>query len=256
MAAGLAHEIKNPLGAIQGAAELLMLGQEKETQKEYLKIIQDESSRLSQVLTRFLDFAKPRKQEPESVSNPLRVIEHVTTLVLRKNESIGFHVVCGEPSLMLSIDPEILKQVLINLFLNSIQALENTQNADLRVEVKAISNRGAWTEKLPLFKTLEGWKNLIKGPSASWAQITVSDNGPGIPQHLVKKVFEPFFTTKQKGTGLGLALCKRLIESIGGQIFVKDSSGETGTTIVLMIPICKREKSRSGVTVPFVWQES
>jgi len=234
MAAGLAHEIKNPLGALKGAAELLMLDQSKEEQKEYLKIIQDESDRLSVVLSRFLDFAKPRKQEPESVTLPLKVIEHVASLCLRNTQEVEFHVSCQDPSIQLAMDPEVLKQVLLNLFLNASQAMEATPHAKLLVEVSAIKN---------------------------WGQIQIIDNGPGIQPSIKEKVFEPFFTTKQKGTGLGLSICHRLIQSSGGQISIKNNPPGQGTSVVLLIPLYRRAKKviskQSVPTTPvFAWQES
>ncbi len=234
MAAGLAHEIKNPLGAIKGAAELLTHEKNPENSEEYLKIIQDEANRLSGVLTQFLDFAKPRKQDPESVCDPLKVIEHSAALCLR-DAKVSFWVHSDRSDISVEADPEILKQVLLNLFLNAIQAMEGQADAALKVLVKEIKPRRRWAWGIPLFKTMEGWESLAEQPDKLFVEIEIQDNGPGISPTDRNKIFTPFFTTKAKGTGLGLAICLRLIESMGGTIQVRTNSPK-GTRVILHLP--------------------
>lgn len=255
MAAGLAHEIKNPLGAIKGASELLSWGQESESQKEYLKIIQDESNRLSRVLTQFLDFAKPRRQEPESFADPLKVIEHVSALCLRENQNIEFHVSSHDSNIRVAFDPEILKQILVNIFLNAIQALEKTSSAKIEIKIKSLKSNVTWSEQLPFVKKIGGWEKSFNRSNRSFVQVTVSDNGPGIPAELIKKVFEPFYTTKGKGTGLGLSICKRLVEAGGGQILIKNNPDGGGIAVVLLLPLYQQSKVLPFPSAEFNLQE-
>lgn len=238
MAAGLAHEIKNPLGAIKGAAELLTHEKNPESAEEYLKIIQDEANRLSGVLTQFLDFAKPRKQDPESVCDPLKVIEHTAALCMR-DAKVSFLVHSDRSDLSVEADPEILKQVLLNLFLNAIQAMEGQADAALKVLVTEIKPRRRWAWGIPLFKTIEGWERSAEQPDKPFVEIEVQDNGPGISPVDRNKIFTPFFTTKPKGTGLGLAICLRLIESIGGTIQVRPNTPK-GTRVILHLPVATK----------------
>ncbi|NBT59426.1 GAF domain-containing protein, partial [bacterium] len=195
MAAGLAHEIKNPLGAIKGAAELLSHEQSKENSEEYLKIIQDEANRLSGVVTRFLDFAKPRRQDPESYCDPLKVVEHTAALCLQDSK-VKLLVHAEQSDIQAVMDPEILKQVLINLFLNAVQAVEGEENPSLTVSIREIRNRRRWAWGIPLFKTIEGWEKLRDQPDKPYVEIEVKDNGPGISSADRTKLFTPFFTTK------------------------------------------------------------
>jgi len=243
MAAGLAHEIKNPLGSIKGAAELLKEKESFSSSSEFLQIILDETQRLSNVVTEFLDYAKPRKIHSQSVCDPLLVIEHVAQLAI-KGTKIGFEVETEEKKTLIEMDPEVLKQVLLNLFLNAVQAMEQLERPVLKVRLKRIKSKKAFNlESLPLFKVWEGWRHEKIGASTDYLEIEVKDNGPGIELETQRRLFVPFFTTKSKGTGLGLAICRRLMESSGGTINVRSKEG-FGTTFVLHLPM-KRKLSEN-----------
>jgi len=237
MAAGLAHEIKNPLGAIKGAAELLKEEKNRaQTSEEFLQIIIDETNRLSHVVTEFLDYAKPRKFQPHGNCDPLTVIEHTSQLAL-KGTKVAFEVETEEKSPLIEVDPEALKQILLNLFLNSVQAMELTERPYLKVRVKRIKGKRFFSlDSLPLSKVWEGWRTEnIRSPE-EFLEIEVKDNGPGIDMETQRRLFVPFFTTKVKGSGLGLAICRRLVESMGGTIQVKSREGH-GTSFILHLPI-------------------
>lgn len=245
MAAGLAHEIKNPLGAIKGAAELLKENQEGAS-SEFLQIIVDETQRLSSVVTEFLDYAKPRKFQPYVMCEPLKVIEHTAALVL-KGTKVSFEVETEEKSPQFEGDPEVLKQILLNLMLNSVQAMEQTERPHIKIRLRKLKNKRSFLlESLPLFKVLEGWRPELISYPTEHLEIEVKDNGPGIDSETQRRMFTPFFTTKSKGTGLGLAICQRLAESMGGTINVKSTVG-SGTTFVIHLPI-KRHQGTSRPT--------
>ncbi len=244
MAAGLAHEIKNPLGAIKGAAELLSTGTSKESQEEFIKIILDESKRLSGVLTDFLDYAKPRRTQISEGFDPLRVINHAVSLKDPASR-VEYSVQSESGPVFVEGDPEHLKQVLLNLFLNATQALESTEDPKVRIKVRAIRPRSPFSivETLPLYKVWEGWKTQL-GIAKSFVSIEVSDNGVGISADEMERIFVPFYTTKEKGTGLGLAICQRIIEGMGGSIHVKPNYPK-GTRFILHLPMGKEESAVS-----------
>ena len=159
MAAGLAHEIKNPLGAIKGAAQLLKGDAGSGTSTEFLSIILDETDRLSKVVTDFLDYAKPRRNNPMPSCDPLRVIEHTAALILRESK-VELEIRSEKEGISIEADPEALKQVLLlNLFLNAVQAVEGTaEKAKIRVRINEVRPKKflSIAESLPLYKVLGG----------------------------------------------------------------------------------------------------
>lgn len=246
MAAGLAHEIKNPLGAIKGAAQLLKTETSvgESPSGEFLKIILDETDRLSGVLTDFLDYAKPRRTYPQTSCDPLRVIEHTAALILQDSK-INIEMVSERTGIRIEADPEGLKQVLLNLFLNAIQAMQGfTDSPNLKIEVREIRPKKLFplAESLPLYKIWEGWQALTNSPSRAFLEISVKDNGVGIAAEDLSRIFVPFYTTKPKGTGLGLAVCQRLIEGMGGSIHVR-ANRPAGTVFTIHLPL-KREEGK------------
>lgn len=196
LSAGLAHEIRNPLASISGAAGILMRAQaSREDNADCLRIIQTESQRLNRLLTNFLDFARPRnlRIQPTEVA-PL--LDSVLALASHNTSSarvqLRRHVAPGLE--LLHCDPELLKQVLINLLLNAIQA----SPAGGAIEVRAL-------------------------PAGDSVVIEVHDEGRGIPVELRERIFEPFFTTRDNGTGLGLALAFKIVEQHQGALTAGDS---------------------------------
>ena len=216
MAAGLAHEIRNPLGAIKGAAQCLDPPARPGEEGEFLDVIVEEVNRLNGVVTEFLDYARPLKQSfgtvdiNEVVGRTIRLIQNELppALTLSVDLAAALPPVEGEP--------EQLKQVLINLVQNGIQAL-GSRGGIIRVRTRG-------PEPLP---DLRG--------GAEFVELEVTDDGPGIPTEQQPHIFVPFYTTKQKGTGLGLAICQRIVKNHGGSISVQSRVGE-GTTFVVRLP--------------------
>jgi signal transduction histidine kinase len=164
------------------------------------------------------------------------VIEHVAQLAM-KGTKIGFEVETEEKKTLIEMDPEVLKQILLNLFLNAVQAMEQVERPLLKVRLRRIKSKKAFNlGSLPLLKVWEGWRHEKTSSSTDYLEIEVKDNGPGIDLETQRRLFVPFFTTKSKGTGLGLAICRRLMESVGGTINVRSKEG-FGTTFVLHLPM-------------------
>jgi signal transduction histidine kinase len=237
MAAGLAHEIRNPLGAIKGAAQCLEPRPRAGEEGEFLDVIVEEVNRLNGVVTQFLDYARPLKQSFGTVDLNEVVAR---TIRLIQNEIPGrlaLVVELGENLPAVEGDPEQLKQVLINLVQNAIQAL-GTAPGTIRVRTRGPER----------FADLRA--------AGEFVEIDVADDGPGIPPEQQPNIFVPFFTTKQKGTGLGLAICQRLVKSHGGSISVQSKVGE-GSTFIVRLPALATagaprapEPSREGTPTP------
>lgn len=217
MAAGLAHEIRNPLGSIKASAQYLAeTSEHPEDRSEFLEIIVDEVDRLNRVVSSFLDYARPGHTDPE----PICVNSAVElTLQFLKPEcdsaNVALHVTMDPELPRARIDIERLRQVLINLVQNAVQAM--TSGGDLYVETR-VQDR---------FR--------IGADARRWIQISVRDTGPGIAPGLLPNLFVPFVTTKQQGTGLGLAISQRIVSEAGGRIDVRSREGH-GTTFIVMLP--------------------
>lgn len=216
MAAGLAHEIRNPLGAIKGAAQCLDPQRMPGEEGEFLEVIVEEVNRLNGVVSAFLDYSRPLKQN----FAPTDINDVVTrTLRLIQNdipERVTIKVEQHEALNKVDADAEQLKQVLINLIQNAIQAFGDKPGT--------ITIR---TTRVERFSEFRGSNELV--------EVHVIDDGPGIPSDQQLNIFVPFFTTKQKGTGLGLAICQRIVKSHGGSITVQSRMGE-GSTFIVRLP--------------------
>ncbi len=222
MSAGLAHEIRNPLGAIKGAAQCLDPRRLPGEDGEFLEVIVEEVNRLNGVVTAFLDYARPLKQSfgvtdvNEVVSRTVRLLQSE----LPKN--LELKVELAEVVPKIDGDAEQLKQVLINLVQNAIQAFEGKPGV---LTIKTVRN-----DRFSDFRA-----------QAETVEVQVSDNGPGIPPDQQAHIFVPFYTTKQKGTGLGLAICQRIVKNHGGSISVQSKLGE-GASFAIRLPALPSEQ--------------
>ncbi len=219
MAAGLAHEIRNPLGGIKGAAQFLQgTAQGDATQREFLGIIVEEVGRLDRVVRSFLDYARPFQGNPA----PLDVnacIERTLQLVradLPPGVTLTLDLAPDLPPV--KMDAEHLRQVLLNLVRNAAEAMKSGGTLTLRSTTRPF---GSFS------------RDADRGGEV--VEIHVRDTGPGIDPAVRRNLFIPFFTTKTQGTGLGLAICQRLVESVGGRIDVR-ASDDTGTTFAVVLP--------------------
>ena len=208
IAAGVAHEIRNPLASISGSIELLRTSpQASEDDKTLMNIVNREIKRLNELITDLLDYANPRPTEP--VDFDLGMMVRETLQVARAEQAfaqVEMSSHTDEP-LSLHADPSKLRQVLWNLLRNAADAA-TAGGKHVRVEVR-------------------GFLDV--------ATITVEDDGPGIAKDKLPRIFDPFFTTKKQGTGLGLATCHAVVAEHGGRIDVDSALGK-GTKMVVTLP--------------------
>ncbi len=208
MAAGVAHELRNPLSSIKGLAILLKSRfQEKSTDQETADILVQEVERLNRSIGELLDYARPQKLIKADV-HPEEVVQKAVSLIRMDAESEGVRVeIQVEADLpVVQADQDKLNQVFLNLFLNSIQAMEHGGRLDIRVATQG--------------------RNVL---------FTVKDTGCGVNKKDLPRVFDPYFTTKPEGTGLGLAMSVKIIEEHGGTITF-ESEPDVGTTVVVSLP--------------------
>jgi len=209
LSAGLAHEIRNPLASIAGAAGILTRGHAStENFQECLEIIEKESQRLNRLLTSFLDFARPRA--PRFQLTDVRAV--IGSVALLAAHATGTSAIAigqqADPDLPeIECDPEQLKQVLLNLVINAIQATPD-----------------------------QGQVRLHASHSDNRICIAVHDEGCGIAPELSDQLFDPFFTTKEQGTGLGLAVASKIIEQHGG-LLTAQNNVEKGMTFRIELPL-------------------
>ncbi|HLD98707.1 MAG TPA: ATP-binding protein [Bdellovibrionota bacterium] len=218
MAAGLAHEIRNPLGAIKGAAQFLDPTEDK-PESRFLRVIIEEVDRLNRVVTQFLDYSKPPTTDFKVIS--LASLVRKTVEMMNANPRPGVKLEClpGDTTIQVQVAPEQIQQVLINLIQNATKALEK------RVEegIPGLIQVGIEREGIG---------------QQSEAVITVEDNGHGIKREHLEKLFIPFFTTSPSGTGLGLSISQKIIESHRGRIDVVTEEGRF-TRFSVILPEAK-----------------
>jgi signal transduction histidine kinase len=234
MAAGLAHEVKNPLGAIKGAAQLLEevadgAPEPDPTMKEFLGIILEETDRLNRVVGSFLDYARPHAGNPVPLDINGAVRRSVQILSSQKSDDVEIRLELSEVLPRASIDPEKLRQVLMNLVQNAIQAMNGRGRVTIMTSHRR-APRAGWGNGPP-----SGNSGRLPPEDAEVVDITVADTGPGISQKVLKNLFVPFFTTKEQGTGLGLAISQSIVQNAGGSIQVQSQQG-SGTKFTITLP--------------------
>ncbi len=229
MAAGLAHEIKNPLGAIKGAAQLLEGSPpEDPNSSEFVGIILEEVDRLNRVVGSFLAYARPHAGNPVPLDINAAVRRTVQIITSQKDEEPNIQLELAETLPRVKIDPEQLRQVLMNLVQNAIQAMDGHGRVTVSTAARR-RGRSTWAGR-------DGDRSPTSRPSDDEVvEIAVRDTGPGISQTIMKNLFVPFFTTKAQGTGLGLAISQSIIRNAGGIIDVQSQSG-AGTTFLIVLP--------------------
>jgi two-component system NtrC family sensor kinase len=211
MAGSIAHEIKNPMISIQGFAERIEKTSEPEKVNRYARLIGREAQRLSKVIVSLLDFA--RRNEPKKERLNINDIVDETMLFMEHHltrfKKVELVIEKAEQLPLVDVDKIQVQQTIVNIMINGAQAMPDGG----RITVRTVTD----------------------GASVS---ILIADNGTGIRKDDMAKIFQPFFTTKDagEGTGLGLPLCKKLIEANGGRIEVESAPG-SGTTFTLNFPV-------------------
>jgi two-component system sensor histidine kinase HydH len=213
LAAGVAHEVRNPLSSIRGFAQFLgHVLEDKPEEREYAEIMVKEVDRINNVVTNLLSFARPVK--PDLVPTDLpKLLDHTVRLVeedarLRK---VNIRLSTSNGLKKINVDGNQITQVMLNLILNALQAVESGGN--VTIEARMVDS------------------NLLT--------LSVEDDGPGIPPGNASKIFDPFYTTREKGTGLGLAIVHMIVENHGGEInLVSPVPGKVkGCRITIDLPI-------------------
>lgn len=211
LAASIAHELRNPLASIKGAAQLLREQYDDEmTITEFLDIILEEVDSLSNLTSEFLDFARPIQLDLRPLCMNNIVLKTLQLMALQINDSrVTVDENLAEELPLIHADEKQIEQVLRNVILNALQAMPS--GGSIRITTAPHIGR------------------------AGGVELTVTDTGMGIPAEKLDRIFVPFFTTKTKGTGLGLSVVQRIVENHGGRIQVA-SEEEDGATFNLTFP--------------------
>ncbi len=216
MAAGLAHEIRNPLAGIKGAAQYLQAGRDG-PDAEMVGVIVDEVDRLDRVVTQFLDYARPLRLQLDPL-DARRLVARVMALLEAQASAAGITLTQEHADDLPDVrcDATRMQQVLLNLCQNGLQAMRNGGTLTVRSRV--------------------GHLRDPRARDAPALEIAVSDHGVGIAPEDIDKLFVPFWTNRHEGTGLGLAISRRVVLAHGGELDVRSAVG-TGSTFTVRLPL-------------------
>ena len=231
LSASMAHEIKNPLATINSSLELLDKSAIPEERKSLLDMIKRESGRLSQLLEDFLRFAKIRVQEWKKI-DLLELIEEVKVLIMVRPDissriTIYFEGFKGNGKDIVWGDPDLLKQIFLNLFINAAEAIIGHGNICVILEEP------------------KGMNEIGRIGEEAFQKVYVEDDGPGFSIDDAAKAFNPFFTTKSEGSGLGLAIVQRIMWAHRGKVELRSREGE-GASFILSFPVREPVKVSDG----------
>jgi two-component system, NtrC family, sensor histidine kinase PilS len=224
LSASIAHEIRNPLAAISGSIQVMAGNPRAGESHRLMEIVMREVDRLDRLISDFLSFARPGEPRIEQVPLAELVTEVLAMFEASRPERVTVEQDL-QPGLRVHADPAQLRQVLWNLLANAAQAMP--EGGAVRIEAR--TSRGRAPQEGRLSGRMDDQKPV-------WAEITVMDQGVGIPKELVDRVFDPFFTTKAGGTGLGLAIVHRVIAEHRGVVRVERRTGAFRTAICLSLP--------------------
>ncbi|MCM2979596.1 PAS domain-containing sensor histidine kinase [Niallia circulans] len=213
LAAGIAHEIRNPMTALKGFIQLLEDGVASQENEMYFSVIKTELTRIESIINEFLLLAKP--QAVQYVKRDIRQIMNDTIELLYAQavlQNVQIIKMFTEDMPTIYCEPNQLKQVFINIIKNAIEALEDGGEIAVSIEYKQ-----------------------------DYFHIAIRDNGRGMGKEILARIGEPFYTTKEKGTGLGLLVSYQIIEEHQGKVTVESEPG-VGTTFHLVLPVCRESK--------------
>ncbi len=264
LAAGIAHEIGNPIGIVLGYLELLQRKDIDETERlELIDRMSTEIQRINQTIRQLLDFSRPSPGERQVI--PVHPLIRETLAVLnhqfRKQEiEVVLELEAESDTVFAKADQ--LKQVFLNLMVNAADAMEATnerpQGGQLRVHTRSFAGESLVKKDFgskplrrstdPIATDYSHLRRIHATTEDRWIEIQFADTGVGITQEDQARVFDPFFTTKEvgKGTGLGLSVSIQIIETLGGRMELKSRSGEE-TKVSILLPVSEQEaKQRAG----------
>ena len=222
LTASLAHEVRNPLGSIRGAAEIIRHEENEKRREEFYKVLVEETSRLSSVLETYLSYSKKQKQ-PSSQYIIQEIIQNIVMMLnsSAKKSNIEIKVIVPDENIVINGDPNDLWQILMNVVLNSIQAISDSGTIHIETNIADRSS-----DDIPKEFKSENDKDYII--------ISIKDDGPGMAESELQNIYKPFFTTKTDGTGLGMAIVKRIADNNHWYINIESNLG-SGTNFVLYI---------------------
>lgn len=239
MTATVAHEVRNPLNAISVGLQRLERefslpeGEEEREYIRFINLLKGEVKRLNGIVEGFLVLARPSKLALQECSI-LGLLKDVSALMGEVARSQGLTIIEDFPQELpgLKADPQQLKQALINIIQNGIQATPRGGNLKISARVSSLQSPVSRVTRM-----LDPDPGRLF-PSSDFIEISVTDTGGGIPPENLPRVFDPYFTTREGGTGLGLSIAHRIIEAHGGSIEVESQAGE-GTTFKIRLPVVR-----------------
>lgn len=221
LTAGVAHEVRNPLGIIRASVQLLEDAKgDPDRIRQTTDVVKQEIDRLDKVIKALLDFGRPSRPTMMR-TDPTEVLRDVLLFTGRfaSQADVTIEESFPEDLPQVTADPDQLKQVFLNLVTNAVQAMDEVKGGTIRLTARR-----------------EG----------DYVALSVSDTGPGIPADELSKVFDPFYSTRDEGTGLGLTIVHRIIDEHGGHIEVE--SGSEGTTFTVALPIAMDREISEGAS--------
>lgn len=236
MSAGLAHEIRNPLAGIKGAAQYLQGDVTREELHDFVSLIVEETDRLNVVVSQFLAYARPFEVHTEPL-DARELIQRSLELVRAEGHSdtVTFSLEAEDELPTVPLDGDRFQQVLLNLLHNALHAINGDGAITITLRSGRLRQRGG-----------RGRQALI---------IDVADDGPGIRPADLEKLFIPFFTTRQSGTGLGLAISRRLVEAHSGEIDVRSKLGQ-GSVFTIRFPFADEPPEEAEPEPPPITEET
>jgi two-component system, NtrC family, sensor histidine kinase HydH len=224
MAAGVAHELRNPLTSVKLLIQTAADGHgEKTLTEEHIHVVLEQITRMENTIQELLDFARPPQMQ--QVRHDVRdTLQRALNLVegYAKQQSVVVHQDLSLTPVIVDADPEQLHQVFVNLAMNGVEAMPNGGELDLEL------------------RRIDGASPICR--------VLFRDTGCGIPDPIMKRIFEPFVTDKQRGTGLGLAVSRRIIEQHGGRLTAANAA-DCGAVFSVDLPVCEGRSDRSANAV-------
>ncbi len=251
LAAGIAHEIGNPLGALNGYAHLLQKSAKDPAAREAISGVERETARIDRIVRGLLDYARPRRPIPTpiDINDTLRrVVDLLSAQGLLRRVSLVMELANDGP--FVHGEQHEMEQVFVNLLLNAADAVDHSGTIAIRTAcmpsdmLESGSQRRSSDSRFTLVPhppapRVQHW--LGSERRSSWVvKVVVADSGPGVPDEHAERIFDPFFTTKEpgKGTGLGLAIVARVVENLDGIVWV-DRAREGGAAFHLLFPLAE-----------------